>query len=318
MDSQNETCMGIDVSKDGLEVALHGSKGVMSVPNSEAGIQKVIRLAKKRNAVRVCFEATGGYEVDLWIALSEARLNPCPVNPSRTRHFAKSAGRLAKTDRIDAEVIADYAFAMSPQVKPFPDTADLKDLARRRSQLQVMIYQEHNRLRTARDERLKSRIESHIRWLEEELANIDRQTRKTIESNPEWEAKDTILQSVPGVGDGLSSCLIACLPELGTLDRRKIAALVGVAPLNRDSGTFRGKRTIWGGRANIRPILYMATLAATTFNPAIRRFYWHLIESGKNKKTALVACMRKLLTTLNAMMKHGEAWREPIPEIVST
>jgi transposase len=301
--------MGIDVSKDSLDAALHGGKGVMHVPNTEVGIRKVIRLAKKRNSELVCFEATGGYEMDLWMALTEAGLKPCPVNPRMTRHFAQSAGRLAKTDSIDAQVIADYAFAMKPRVRLFPETAGLRELAARRCQVQEMIIQENNRLRTTKDVSLKAKIQAHISWLEEELANIDKCVRKTIEANPEWNEKDTLLQTTPGVGNGLSNCLIACLPELGTLDRRKIAALVGVAPLNRDSGRFRGKRTIWGGRSSIRPILYMATLTATMFNPTIRVFYQRLVEKGKNKKTALVACMRKLLTILNAMVKHQEPWR---------
>ncbi len=311
MENSERTWMGIDISKDSLDVAVHGSKSVMHAPNTEVGIQKVIRLAKKRNAVLVCFEATGGYELNLWMALTEAGLKPCPVNPRMTRHFAQSAGRLAKTDSIDAQIIADFAFAMNPRVMQFPETAELRELAARRYQVQEMIIQENNRLRTTRNVSLKTKIQAHIGWLEEELANIDKCVRKTIEANPEWKEKDTWLQSTPGVGDGLSSCLIACLPELGTLDRRKIAALVGIAPMNRDSGKFRGKRTIWGGRSSIRPILYMATLSATIFNPTIRAFYLRLLEKGKNKKTALVACMRKLLTILNAMVKHHEPWRSP-------
>ncbi len=308
MENQEKTYIGVDVSKDSLEVAIHGVRNPMHVSNDDAGITKIIRLAVKRHAALVCFEATGGYEVRLWMALTEAGLNACASNPRLVRHFAQSAGRLAKTDAIDAQTIADYAFALQPRTTPFPETAELKEIASRHSQLQEMLTAERNRLHMARQDSLKAQIQAHIAWLEKELAEINKDLRKGIKDSPEWLQRDEILRSTPGVGEGLATCLIARLPELGLLDRQRIAALVGVAPLNRDSGHYHGKRTVWGGRSPVRAALYMAALCATRCNPVIRRFYLRLLESGKTKKTALTACMRKLLTILNAMVKNGQAW----------
>ena len=309
MENQEQTCIGVDVSKESLDVAVHGVKNVMHVGNDEAGVQKIVRLAVKRNAALVCFEATGGYEVKLWMALTEAGLNPAPSNPRMVRHFAQSAGRLAKTDALDAHIIADYAYAMNPRGMPFPETAELKELASRRCQLQEMLTAEKNRLHTARNSSLKEQIQAHLAWLEEELDRVDSDLKADIEACPEWQEKDKILQSTPGVGKGLSTCLISQLPELGILNRQRIAALVGVAPLNRDSGHSHGKRRIWGGRNHVRAALYMATLSATRCNPAIRPLYLRLLEKGKTKKTAITACMRKLITILNAMLKHHSYWR---------
>ena len=305
---QEGVYLGVDVCKDYLDVAIHGVKNLMHVSNDAAGVRKVVRLAIKRNAVMVCFEATGGYEVKLWAALTKAGLNPAPANPRMVRHFAQSAGKLAKTDAIDAHIIADYAYAMKPRITPFPETANLKEIASRRGQIQEMLTAEKSRLRSTRSDSVKDKIRDHISWLERELHKTDKDLKEGIKACPEWQQKDKLLQSAPGVGGGLSACLIARLPELGMLDRQKIAALVGVAPLNRDSGKYHGKRRIWGGRSHVRAALYMAALSASRHNPPIRSFYLHLLEKGKSKKTAITACMRKLITILNAMMRDNVCW----------
>ncbi len=308
MESKRPVYLGVDVSKDSLDVAVHGVKNLMHVNNDDAGVKKIVKLAIRRQAELVCFEATGGYEVKLWVALTEAKLNAAPVNPRLVRHFAQSAGQLAKTDAIDARIIADYAAAMHPRTTPFPETANLKELASRLAQLQEMLTAEKNRLHMARDASLKDQIQEHITWLEKQMEDIDRELKSGIKQSPEWQQKDELLRSVPGVGEGLSSCLIARLPELGLLDRQKIAALVGVAPLNRDSGHHHGRRTVWGGRSHVRAALYMSAMVATRCNAVISRFYHRLLEAGKTKKTALTACMRKLLTILNAMVKNNTSW----------
>ena len=279
----------------------------MRVGNDQAGFQKIIRLAEKRNAYLVCFEATGGYEMPLYIALSEAGLPVASVNPRQIRDFARSTGKLAKTDSLDARVIAHFGYAVRPAAHPISDTRELKVAQARRIQLLEMITAETNRLRGA-PQSLKQRIEAHIIWLKAELADTDRDLKDTIEQDPAWREKDSLIRSTPGVGPVLSATLVSQLPELGTLDRRQIAALVGVAPLNHDSGKMRGHRIIWGGRANVRATLYMATLVATRFNPVIQNFYLRLCSAGKKKKVALTACMRKLLTILNSMLKHHSSW----------
>ena len=300
--------IGIDVSKDSLDVAVHGVKNLMHVSNDQAGIQKVINLAMKRNAMLVCFEATGGYEIPLYAALSEAGVPVSPLNPRQIRDFARSMGKLAKTDAIDAQVIAHFASAAQDlKPKPISDTQRLKVIVTRRNQLIEMITMETNRLRGA-DKDLRAGIEAHVTWLKKQLEDTDAKLRKLIEHDPTCRNKDNLLQSTPGVGPIVSATLVAQLHELGSLNRRQIAALVGVAPLNRDSGMSRGKRSVWGGRGRVRAALYMATLAATRFNPVIRRFYERLLRAGKVKKVALTACMRKLLTILNAMLKHHTPW----------
>lgn len=313
----SETYIGVDVCKGSLDVAVHGSRNLMHVPNDDAGVQKVVRLAIRRKAVMVCFEATGGYEVKLWIALSEAKVPAAMVNPRLVRHFAQGLGRLAKTDAIDAHVIAAFAAGAQPRVSPFPtETAGLKEISARRVQLAEMLTAERNRRHMARSAAVREAIQAHIDWLENELSQVDKDLRAAIKLSPEWQERDELLQSVPGVGDGLSACLIARLPEIGILNRRQQAALVGVAPLNRDSGRYHGKRTVWGGRSAVRAALYMATLAATRCNPVIRRFYLRLLANGKAKKTALTACMRKLLTILNAIIRTGTPWNPdyaPLP-----
>jgi len=304
-----ETYIGVDVSKDSLDVAVDGTRNLMHATNDDAGVQKVVRLAIRRQAAIVCFEATGGYEVRLWIALNEAGVPAAMVNPRLIRHFAQGLGRLAKTDAIDAHVIAEYARSGHPRLTPLPtQTAKLKDVASRRGQLAEMLTAERNRLHIARSPAIREAIQAHIDWLQKELAQVDKDLRSAIKQSPESQQRDEILRSVPGVGNGLSACVIARLPEIGALNRRKQAALVGVAPLNRDSGHYHGKRTVWGGRSAVRAALYMSTLSATRCNPVIRRFYLRLRANGKAKKTALTACMRKLLTILNAMVRTGTPW----------
>ncbi len=299
--------VGIDISKDSLDVAIHASAKQWRFSNDRAGIASLCKMLAKLEPALVVFEATGGYEMPLYLGLDEAGLPAAPVNARQVRDFARSTGKLAKTDSLDARVIAHFGCAVQPVPHPVPDTQELKIVQARRIQLLEMITAETNRLRGV-PKALKRRIEAHIAWLKQELADTDRELKDMIEKDPIWREKDSLLQSTPGVGPTLSATLIAQLPELGTLDRRQIAALVGVAPLNRDSGMMHGRRTVWGGRANVRAVLYMATLVATRFNPAIRNFYLRLCSAGKRKKVALTACMRKLLTILNSMLKHHVPW----------
>ena len=231
------------------------------------------------------------------------------VNPSQVRDFAKSTGQLAKTDRLDARVLAHFGEAVRPPIRPLRDgeTRILSAVLARRRQVSSIITAEKNRLSRAISE-VSPRIQEHISWLEQELADLDGDLRRTVRNSPVWRERDQLLRSVPGVGQQLSMTLLADLPELGTLSRKQIAALVGVAPFNRDSGPHRGKRTVWGGRARVRTVLYMGPLVASRWNPVIRDFYQRLLTAGKPKKLALTACMRKLLTILNCMLKNGQAW----------
>jgi transposase len=299
--------VGIDVSRDSLDVAVHASAQQWRFSNDPAGIGKLCKMLRELKPTLVVFEATGGYEMALYLALDEAGLPAAPVNARQVRDFARSTGKLAKTDSLDARVIAHFGFAIQPAPHPVPDTQELKEVQARRIQLLEMITAETNRLRGA-PKVLRRRIEAHIAFLKKELASIDGELKDRIEKDPVWSEKDRLLQSTPGVGPTTSAALIAQLPELGTLDRKKVAALAGVAPLNRDSGTFHGRRIVWGGRSSVRASLYMATLVATKHNPIIRDFYLRLCSSGKRKKVALTACMRKLLTILNSMLKYHVPW----------
>ena len=299
--------VGIDISKDSLDVAVHASDKQWRFSNDPDGIARLCRALVKLEPALVVFESTGGYEMPLYLSLDEAGLPAASVNARQIRDFARSNGKLAKTDTLDARIIAHFGCAIRPVPHPVPDTQELKIAQARRLQLLEMITAEANRLRGA-PKALKRRIEAHIAWLKQELADTDDELKNMIGKDPVWREKDNLLQSTPGVGPILSATLIARLPELGTLNRRQIAALVGVAPLNRDSGVFHGRRTVWGGRANVRAVLYMATMVATRYNPVIRGFYERLCSAGKRKKVALTACMRKLLTILNAMLKHLTPW----------
>jgi transposase len=302
-----EVYIGIDISKDNLDMALHGSDKQWQFTNDPAGISKLCKELLKLHPALVVFEATGGYEMPLYLGLDESDLPVAPVNPRQVRDFAKSTGKLAKTDILDARVIAHFGYAIRPQTHTVPATQELKLAQTRRVQILEMITAENNRLKGAPN-RLRKRIEAHIKWLKEELKDTDQELKQMIEQDPIWKEKDQLLQSTPGVGPTLAATLIAQLPELGTLTRCQIAALVGVAPFNRDSGQMRGRRMVWGGRTQVRAVLYMATLVATRFNPAIRNFYMRLCAAGKRKKVALTACMRKLITILNAMLKHNTPW----------
>jgi transposase len=299
--------IGIDISKDSLDVAVHETSKRMHFTNDHSGITKLCRKLKQMNPDLVVFEATGGYEMPLYLGLDKAGLPAAPVNPRQIRDFARSTGKLAKTDVLDAQAIAHFGAAIHPEPRLVPDTQELKGAQARRTQILEMITAENNRLRGTSKE-VKQRIKAHITWLQKELADTDRDIMAMIKKEPEWREKDNILQSVPGVGPTLSATIIGSLPEIGTLNRRQIAALVGVAPLNRDSGKFHGRRRVWGGRGRVRTVLYMATLVATRHNPVIRHFYERLCAAGKGKKVALTACMRKLITILNSMIKHQTSW----------
>ena len=245
------------------------------------------------------------------------------VNPRQVRDFAKALGKLAKpvlsgaegTDALDARVLAQFGEATKPQLRPLPDaqTQELHALVARRRQLVGMLTAEKNRLRTATP-RVQPQLQEHVQWLQQRLEEVDQDLRGLIRSTPAWRAKEKVLRSVPGVGPVLTVTLVGQVPELGQLDRRQLSALVGVAPFNRDSGTLRGKRTVWGGRSSVRAALYMATLVATRFNPVIKAFYQRLLEAGKPKKVALTACMRKLLTILNSMVKHNCPWNPSLSQ----
>ena len=307
--SQAEVFVGIDVAKARLDVALHPSGATWTVPNSEAGIAGLVAQLQQLPVTHIVLEATGGLELPLLGALGAAALPAVAVNPRQVRDFAKALGRLAKTDRLDAQVLALFAERVRPALRPLPDQATqaLSALVARRRQLVEMLTAEKNR-RGQAPPTIQADIATHIAWLEGRLERLDKELGQHLKQSPLWRAQDDLLQSVPGVGPVLSRTLLADLPELGTLDRKQIAALVGVAPLNRDSGTLRGARTCWGGRAAVRAVLYMATVAATRCNPVIRAFYHRLCQAGKAKKVALTACMRKLLTILNAMLKHRTPW----------
>jgi len=301
--------VGIDVAKSSMDIAVHATEQRWSFPNDDYGISKTVSLLRKLAPVLVVMEASGGIELTLTAALASAGLPLAVVNPRQVRDFAKATGKLAKTDTLDARVMAHFAATVRPVPRPLPNAQAEKfsSILARRRQVIEMLTAEKNRFGTA-NKAVRQGIEAHIKWLEQELSNIDDELRQSIQRSPVWREKGNLLRSVPGVGPVLSTTLLAELPELGILNRRQIAALVGVAPLNRDSGTMRGKRTVWGGRAPVRAALYMATLVATRYNPVIRRFYQHLCTAGKAKKVAITACMRKLLVILNAMLKHRAPW----------
>lgn len=308
--------VGIDIAKERIDVAVHSSEQRWSFSNDDVGITKAVRCISGVCPVLVVLEATGNFQASLVAALAVAGITPAVVNPRQVRDFAKATGRLAKTDVIDAHVIAHFAAAIHPTPRPLPDTQaqELKDILARRRQVSEMLTAERNRFGSAH-KAVRDRIQAHITWLQQELDEIDDTSRRVIRESPVWREKDDLLQSVPGVGPIVSATLLAQLPELGTLNRRQIAALVGVAPFNRDSGTLRGKRTIWGGRSRVRAVLYMAAIVATRYNPIIRNFYERLCNAGKAKKVALTACMRKLLTILNAMSKHRVPWNYKLPVV---
>ncbi len=302
--------VGIDVSKAQLDVGFVPKSESLSVANAEEGMALIIERLAKLDVALVVLEATGGLETRITAALSAAGIPVVVVNPRQVRDFARATGRLAKTDAIDARILAEFAMAVRPKIRALPDeaTSELKALSARRRQLTEMIVAEKNRLGSA-SKSVRPNIEAHIRWLKDELDRIDDDILQLIKNNSSFKGKDTLLRSAPGIGPVISATLLCQLPELGSLNRKQIAALVGVAPFNRDSGKFKGKRVVWGGRTHVRRALYMGTLVASRFNPVIKEFYNRLLEAGKSPKVALVACMRKLLTILNAMIKHQRAWQ---------
>jgi transposase len=306
--------IGIDVAKTTLDVAtLDIATGQASslgpVANDEAGHAALSAVLTSRQPTLVVLEATGGYERAVTVALAAAGLPVVVVNPRQVRDFAKATGRLAKTDQLDAAVLARFAAQVQPALRPVPDatTQALRELMARRRQLVVMLGQERNRLPQARGV-IRRDLQQHIRWLERRVHTSDDELRQLVEHSPVWRVRDQLLQSVPGIGPITARTLLASLPELGTLRRKQIAALVGVAPLNRDSGQWHGRRQIWGGRAPVRHALYMAALVASRHNPVLRAFYARLRATGKPAKVALVATMRKLLVILNAMLAHQTPW----------
>ena len=276
-----------------------------------SGLAALVAACQAHPVALLVLEPTGGYEAPVAAALAAAGLPVAIVNARQAREFARATGRLAKTDRVDAVVLAHLAAQLQPPVRPLPDatTQELEALLTRRRQLVDMLTAERQREAQARSAAVRADVAAHVAWLRARLAEHDRQLRAAVEASPLWRAEAALLQSVPGVGPQLSTTLLASLPELGQLDRRAIAALVGVAPHARDSGTRRGRRQIWGGRAEVRRVLYMATQAAARWNPVVRACYQRLRTAGKPPKVALVACMRKLLTILNAMLRHQEAWK---------
>ena len=310
--------VGIDVSKAQLDVAVRPTGKRWTLPYDQTGIEGLIPQIVDLEPALVLLEATGGLELPLVAALAAAALPVVVVNPRQVRDFAKATGTLAKTDTLDAGVLAHFADAVRPEVRPLKDaeTQVLNSLTARRHPVMTMLVSEKNRLGTAVGA-VSLRIEAHIAWFEQELSDLDKGLRQTLRRSPVWREKDDLLRTVPGVGEQISLALLAYLPELGTLDRRQIAALVRVAPFNRDSGTLRGKRTVWGGRARVRAALYMEALVASRYNPVIKDFYQRLLAADEPKKLALTACMRKLLLILNSMLKHGSPWRNTTPEFVS-
>jgi transposase len=306
--------VGVDVSKARLDVASTDAPETWSVSNASDGIEQLVQRLRQIGPALVVMEATGGFEVPLAAAVAAAEIPVVIANPRQVRDFAKATGQLAKTDTIDAHVLALFAERVRPQVRPLPDDAAraLDAIVGRRRQIIDMITAEKNRLGFALPAVQKS-IEQHIRWLERQLHHVDSDLDGLIRKSPVWQAKHDLLRDVPGVGPNLARTLIAELPELGRLSNKQIAALVGVAPIARDSGLFRGKRRVWGGRAPVRSALYMSILSATKWNPVIRVFYLRLRAQGKPPKVAMVACMRKLLTILNAMIRDGREWDPSVP-----
>lgn len=298
--------VGIDISKDHLDVAVVPKGTQFSLNYDEEGLRDLLQRMRELSPQLILFEATGGYENQLYAALLDAGLNALRINPRQVRDFARSIGKLAKTDRIDARVLADYALKIKPELRKLPDKEqrDLSSLVTRRRQLIDMIVMEKNRLQNSSGA-VRSSLRTHIDWLKEQLSLIDKDIDKFIQSNPELEERGKILRSMTGIGRVVCGSILAYVPEMGQLSDKKISALLGVAPLNRDSGRLRGRRTVWGGRGHVRSMLYMAALSATRRNPVISAFYQRLIEAGKPKKLALVACMRKILVILNAMLRSN-------------
>jgi transposase len=306
--------IGIDVSKKNLDVCVRSTGEIFQVSNDLEGFKALKTQLKPYPKALVVLEATGGFESALVQFLQKNKKAVAVVNPRQVRDFAKALGRLAKTDKIDASVIAYFGEVVKPEAKAL-ESADallLKEMQQRRTQLVGMLTMEKNRFRQASSAELKKSIQALIKLLEKQLKEIEQALTKQVANNPEWSAKKALLQGINGVGETTATIMLAALPELGQASHKEIAALVGVVPYNRDSGQYKGERSIFGGRANVRASLYMATLVGTRCNPILKAFYEKLCKAGKKKKVALVACMHKLLRIMNAMLRNNTAWQVPI------
>jgi len=313
--TESGICVGIDISKSHLDIFIPGEEGAFRVEYTDAGLAELLEKLSQNDVALVVMEATGKLEAVCATTLANKKIPVAVVNPRQVRDFARSTGRLAKTDAIDAEMISRFGEAIEPAAKEVrnEDEERFDELLTRRRQVLAMTITEKNRLTMLRDRKVRRRVIAHIRWLERELKDVDGEMSDAIKESPIWRVKDALLRSVPGVGEVTSKVLLGELPELGKLNSKEIASLVGVAPMNRDSGKMRGKRTTIGGRSIVRTALYMAALSATKHNPELRSFYQRLVEAGKPKKVALTATMRKLVILLNAIVARGTGWQPECP-----
>jgi transposase len=304
--------VGIDVSKATLDVYLRPSGKQIQVANQALGIATLVTQLQNFEIQRVILESTGGLELEVAESLQSAGIPVSIINPRQGRDFAKASGKLAKTDRIDAAVLAHFGEALQPPITVLASdqARALQDAVTRRRQLVEMLSAEKNRRASLRS-KMRQNVDIHIEWLEEQIQALDEEIQELSQSQAEWRSRIDLLKTVPGVGPVIATTLMASLPELGTVSDKRISALVGVAPFNRDSGQVRGKRTIWGGRANVRAVLYMGTMVATRYNPVLKAFYERLLSQGKAKKVALIACMHKLLRILNAIIRDLKPWQAP-------
>jgi transposase len=304
--------VGLDVSKQRLDVAVRPLGRHFATPNDDRGIKQLVKRLAALKPQLVVLEASGGDEFTVTAALAEAQLPVVLINPLVVRKFAGATGKLAKTDKIDAQVLAHFAAALRPEPRPLPDQDQqvLKAALQRRVQVVKMIGQEKNRLEKTFIPALRQDIQAHLTWLQQRLEQLDQDLHDQVRRSPLWRDRDRLLQTIPGIGPIVSRAIMAQLPEAGTLSGKQAAALVGVAPYNRDSGRFRGRRMIRGGRSYLRRMLYMAAVVAARRNPVIRAFYQRLLAAGKPKKLALTACMRKLVLILNAMLKNNQPWNQ--------
>lgn len=310
-DAMAPTCwIGLDVAKDTVVMAVAGTAGTTTFATTDEGLAALVATLRQRAPTAIVVEASGGYERPCVAACVTAHLPVVVVNPRQVRAFAQAIGRLAKTDAIDAHVLATFAERVRPAVRPVPDasTQELEAVVTRRQQLVTMCVAERQRLAQAPTPAVRHSLDAHIAWLQQQIDDSDDQLQELIRRSPIWREQEDLLRSVPGIGPITARTLLATLPELGTLPHRPLAALVGVAPLNNDSGQFRGRRTIWGGRAEVRRVLYMAALVGVRFNPTLKAFYDRLVTAGKRRKVALVAAMHKLLIMLNAILRDKKPW----------